>query len=82
MVRTSPAAAAQIAGEPEESKVTNSAEIENRNKAPHCSLEWVPRLLGVTRGAPEHEGEPEAAGVDLAVEMLAGSGEDDEDKAA
>ena len=62
--------------------MTSSAEMGNSKRAPHCSLERVPKILGVTREALEHRGDPGTAGVDLAAEKLAGSEDDNEDKAA
>ena len=62
--------------------MTSSAKIGNSKRAPHCSLERVPKVLGVTREAPEHRGDPGAAGVDLAAVEVAGSEEESVERVA
>ena len=60
--------------------MTKTAESENSHRAPHCSLERVPRILGFTREVPGHWWSSEMAEVDPATKEVAGLGEDNAGK--
>ena len=57
--------------------MTKTAESENSHRAPHCSLERVPKILGVTREVPGHRWSSEMVGVAPATKKVAGPEEDE-----
>ena len=59
-----------------------TAKTEKQRKAPHCSSEQVPQLLGATRRVPEHWWSSEVAGVAPATKEVAGPEDDDVEKTA
>ena len=61
---------------------TSTAKTKNNEKLRNGPLERVPKILGVTREAPEHRGDPGAAGVDLAAVEVTGSEEDNVERVA
>ena len=62
------AAVTRNAGEPEMTKVTSTAEIENSEKFRSSSEKRVPQPLGITRKLPWHRRGPEEVGGALAPE--------------